>query len=73
MIKTDVDPIAVNAPTRTGDPDNQMNDITKGVVSTGQDARMVRFVFVSICCGVARLTNPRIFQQSIAIQNCLGG
>jgi hypothetical protein len=55
--------IEVNAPARTEDPDNQTNDIAKGVVSTGRDARTVRFVFVSICCGVARLTNPRIFQQ----------
>src|SRR5882762_9729319 len=46
-----------NAPARTEDPDNQTNDITNGGVSTGRDARTVRFVFVSICCGVARLTN----------------
>ena len=45
------------APARTEDPDNQMNDIAKGGVCTGRDARTVRFVFVSICCGVARLTN----------------
>src|SRR5882762_2998000 len=46
-----------NAPARTEDPDNQTNDITNGGVSTGRDVRTVRFVFVSICCGVARLTN----------------
>jgi hypothetical protein len=46
-----------NAPARTEDPDNQTNDITNGEVYTGRDARTVRFVFVSICCGVARLTN----------------
>src|SRR5882762_9435704 len=52
-----------NAPTRTEDPDNQTNDIAKGGVCTGRDARTVRFVFVSICCGVARLTNIQISQQ----------
>jgi hypothetical protein len=56
--------ITVNAPVRTEDPDNQTNDIAKGVLSTGRDVRTVRFVFVSICCGVASLTNPRIFQHT---------
>ena len=32
-----------NAPVRTEDPDNQTNDIAKGVVSTGRDARTVPF------------------------------
>jgi len=53
-----------NAPTRTEDPDNQTNDIAKGGVCTGWDARTVRFVFVSICCGVARLTNIQISQHT---------
>jgi len=53
-----------NAPTRTEDPDNQTNDIAKGGVCTGRDARTVRFVFVSICCGVARLTNIQISQHT---------
>ena len=52
-----------NAPTQTEDPDNQTNDIAKGEVCTGQDARTVRSVFVSICCGMARLTNIRISQH----------
>jgi len=46
-----------NAPMRTEDPDNQTNDIVKGEVCTGRDTHIVRFVFVSICCGMARLTN----------------
>ena len=41
-----------------------MNDIAKGRVCTGLDARTVRFVFVSICCGVARLTNTRTSQHT---------
>ena len=40
-----------------------MNDIMNGVVDTGWDACTVCFVFVSICCGMVRLTNARISQQ----------
>src|ERR1700683_1434288 len=32
-------------------------------VGTGRDAHTVWFVFVSICCGMVRLTNPQISQQ----------
>ena len=44
-----MEPVEVKAPARTEDPDNQTNDIAKGEVSTGQDTRTVRFMFVSIC------------------------
>ena len=42
---------------QTEDPDTQTNDITKGEVCTGWDTHTVWFVFVSICCGMVRLTN----------------
>jgi hypothetical protein len=38
--------VEVNAPMQTEDLDNQMNDIVKGEVSTGQDMCTVQFVFV---------------------------
>jgi hypothetical protein len=59
----DVD-VGVNAPVRTEDLDNQTNDIAKGGVCTGRDAHTVWFMFVSICCGMAKLTNPRISRHT---------
>lgn len=47
--------IRVNAPMRTEDPDNQVNDIVKGKVSTEHNVHMVWFLFVRVVlwCGEA--------------------
>jgi hypothetical protein len=47
--KFDHTSVGVNAPTQTEDPDNQMDDITKGEVSTGWDVCTVWFLFVHVC------------------------
>jgi hypothetical protein len=62
-------PVGDKTPVHTEDPDNHMNDIAKGKVSTGRDTHTVQFLFVSICCGVAMLTNTQISEHTPEAQH----